>query len=90
MDRTQVANFWLSSHNFGEVAVIQIFPKLKRVLYGAAMLDDVPSLRYQNAIPSLSIEPGSIGSHSYIAPENEPWGTIPCIVTAEKENNLWC
>ena len=26
---SQVANFWLSSHNFGEVAVIKKFPKIK-------------------------------------------------------------
>ena len=33
----QVTNFWLPSHNFGKVAVIQrfqYFPKCKRVLYG--------------------------------------------------------
>ena len=32
---SQVTNF---CHNFGEVAVIQKFSKLKRVLYGVAML----------------------------------------------------
>ena len=37
---SEVANSWLSSHNFDKVAVFQI-PKLKRVLYGAAMLDDL-------------------------------------------------
>ena len=40
-----VANYWLSSRNFGEVAVIQkfqYFQVVKRVLYGATMLDDMP------------------------------------------------
>ena len=35
---------WLSSHNFGEVAVIQKFQYFQNyngVLYGAAMLDDI-------------------------------------------------
>ena len=39
-----VANFWLSSHNFGKVAVIQkfqYFQSYNRVLYGAAMIDNM-------------------------------------------------
>ena len=41
---SQDTNFWLSSHDFSKVAIIQkfyYFPKCKRVLYGAAMLDDI-------------------------------------------------
>ena len=44
---SQVANFCLSSHNVwwsGCNSKISIFPKLKRVLYGAAMLDDIVCL----------------------------------------------
>ena len=40
----QVANFWFSSHTFGEVAVIQQFQYYQndnKVLYGAAVLDDI-------------------------------------------------
>ena len=38
-----VANFWLSSHNFGEVAVIQNFniSKIKESFVWAAMLDEI-------------------------------------------------
>ena len=45
---SQAANFSLSSHNFGEVAVIHNISKItKRVSYGAAMLDDMPWLESQ-------------------------------------------
>ena len=41
MDVGQVANFWISSHNLCEVAVIQkfqYFQNYKKVLYGAAIM----------------------------------------------------
>ena len=45
---SQVANFSLSSHHFGKVAVIHNISKItKRVSYGAAMLDDMPWLESQ-------------------------------------------
>ena len=54
---SQLASFWFSSHNFDEVAVsknFSIFPKLKRILYGAAMLDDVPSQKLVTRALSIS------------------------------------
>ena len=39
---SQIANFWLSSHNFDKVAVINKFQYIQRVLYEAAMLDGMP------------------------------------------------
>ena len=45
------ANSWFSSHNFGKVVVIQKFQYFQNyngVLYGAAMLYDMPCHQFEN------------------------------------------